>query len=253
MTTHTSRTAIVTGAAQGLGAAISLQLAAHGRAIGVVDMNRERGEAVVSTIENNGGKAVFARADVSNSDEVEAAVGTIADALGQPTILVNNAGFLRDNLLHRMTEADWDSIMSVHLKGTFLMTRTVQAHMVNASWGRIVNVSSTSALGLRGQANYAAAKAGIQGFTKAAAIELGRFGITVNAVAPGVTDTAMTRAAAERTGRSFDEYQRELAKGIAVGRTGTPEDVANAVDFFVDEKSGYVSGQVLYVSGGPVN
>ena len=166
-------------------------------------------------------------------------------------MLVNNAGVTRDNLLFKLTEADWDTVMGVHLRGAFLMTRAVQKHMVEAGWGRIVNLSSTSALGNRGQANYSTAKAGLQGFTKTLAIELGKFGVTANAIAPGFIATEMTRATAERLGMSFDDFVAASAQQIPVGRVGQPEDIANLVSFLVSEGAGFVSGQVVYAAGGP--
>jgi 3-oxoacyl-[acyl-carrier protein] reductase len=182
---------------------------------------------------------------------VTAAVATVAEALGAPTVLVNNAGILRDNLLFKMTDEDWDAVIRVHLRGAFLMSREVQKHQVEANWGRIVNLSSTSALGNRGQANYAAAKAGLQGFTKTLAIELGRYHVTVNAIAPGFIATDMLRATAQRMGVSFEDFLEGATKEIAVGRVGTPDDVAAAASFFCSEEAGFVSGQVLYVAGGP--
>ena len=171
--------------------------------------------------------------------------------LGAPTILVNNAGIIRDNLLFKMTEDDWDAVLAVHLRGAFLMSRAVQEHQVTANWGRIVNLSRTSALGNRGQANYAAAKAGMQGFTKTLAIELGRYGVTANAIAPGFIVTDMTRATAERIGVAFEDFVAHTAKEIPVQRAGYPEDIAAAASFFCSEEAGFVSGQVLYVAGGP--
>ena len=168
-------------------------------------------------------------------------------------MLFNNAGITRDNLLFRMTDDDWDSVVAVHLRGSFLMSRAVQRYQTEAGWGRIVNLSSTSALGNRGQANYAAAKAGLQGFTKTLAIELGRFGVTVNAVAPGFIVTDMTAATAQRVGMSFEDFQRAAVAQIPVGRVGRPEDIAATVAFLVGEEAGFVSGQVLYVAGGPTD
>jgi 3-oxoacyl-[acyl-carrier protein] reductase len=168
-------------------------------------------------------------------------------------VLVNNAGITRDNLLFKMTEDDWDSVLAVHLRGSFLMSRAVQQYMTKAGWGRIVNVSSTSALGNRGQANYAAAKAGLQGFTKTLAIELGKFGVTVNAVAPGFIATDMTAQTAERMGISFEDFKKGAAEQIPVRRVGTPDDIAHTVAYFVSDGASFVSGQVLYVAGGPTN
>ena len=166
---------------------------------------------------------------------------------------MNNAGVLRDNLLFKMSAADWDTVIGVHLRGAFLMTRAVQKHMVDAKFGRVVNLSSSSALGNRGQANYSAAKAGLQGFTKTLAIELGKFGVTANAVAPGFIVTDMTAATAARVGMGFEDFQAAAATQIPVQRVGTPDDVANAIAFFTGEAAGFVSGQVLYVAGGPLD
>ena len=246
-----SRTAIVTGAARGIGAAIATRLAQDGYAVGVIDLNESDTARTVEAITAAGGRAVGVGADVSDSSAVSSAVATVAEALGAPTVLVNNAGILRDNLLFKMTDDDWDAVMRVHLRGAFLMSREVQKHQVEANWGRIVNLSSTSALGNRGQANYAAAKAGLQGFTKTLAIELGRYGVTANAIAPGFIATDMLRATAERMGVSFEDFLEGATREIAVGRVGSPDDVAAAASFFCSEGAGFVSGQVLYVAGGP--
>ena len=249
--TATPRTAIVTGAARGIGAATARRLAADGNAVAVLDLLEEQAAQTAKSIEADGGRAVGIGVDVSDAAAVEAAVARVAEELGAPTILVNNAGILRDNLLFKMSEDDWDAVMRVHLRGAFLMSRAVQAHMVEARWGRIVNLSSTSALGNRGQANYAAAKAGMQGFTKTLAIELGKFGVTANSVAPGVIETDMIRETAERIGVSLEDYLGVAAKDVPVGRTGKPEDIAAAVSFFCSDEASFVSGQVLYVAGGP--
>jgi 3-oxoacyl-[acyl-carrier protein] reductase len=246
-----SRVAIVTGAARGIGAATAARLAADGMDVAVVDLRAEDCADTVAEVEAAGQRGLAVGADVSDADAVQAAVDRIAAELGPPTVLVNNAGVTRDNLLFKMTDADWDVVMAVHLRGSFLMTRAVQAHMVEAGWGRIVNLSSTSALGNRGQANYATAKAGLQGFTKTLAIELGRFGVTANAVAPGFIVTDMTRATAARIGADWDTYVRQRAAAIPVARAGQPEDIAHTVSFLVSEGAGFVSGQVLYVAGGP--
>lgn len=247
----TSRIAIVTGAARGIGAATALRLAADGHTVAVVDLDEKACTDTVDAITAAGGRALAVGADVSDTDAVAAAVGRVADELGPPTVLVNNAGVLRDNLLFKMTDSDWDTVMQVHLRGAFLMSRAVQRHMVEAKWGRIVNLSSTSALGNRGQANYAAAKAGLQGFTKTLAIELGQFGVTVNAVAPGFIVTDMTAATAARMGIDFGALQEANAAQIPVRRCGRPEDIAHTISFFVSEGAGFVSGQVVYVAGGP--
>lgn len=247
----TTRTAIVTGAARGIGAETARRLAADGFAVAVLDLDESAGKPVVAEIEAAGGRALAVGVDVADEQAAEAAVARVAAELGAPTVLVNNAGITRDNLLFKMTVADWDSVLNVHLRGAFLMSRAVQKHMVEAEWGRIVNLSSTSALGNRGQANYAAAKAGMQGFTKTLAIELGKFGVTVNAIAPGFIETDMTAATAARVGVSFEDHRAAAAAQIPVQRVGQPADIANAVSFFVGEAAGFVSGQVLYVAGGP--
>jgi len=247
------RIAIVTGAARGIGAGTARRLAADGMAVGVLDLNEADGAQTVAEIEKAGGRAIAVGADVSNSDQVTAAVEKIVADLGEPTVLVNNAGVTRDNLIFKMSEADWDTVMNVHLKGAFLMTRATQQYMVAAKWGRIINLSSLSAVGNRGQVNYSAAKAGMQGFTKTLALELGRFGITANAVAPGFVATDMTAATAARLGISFEEFQAGAAKQIPVQRVGQVEDIAHAISFFASEGAGYVSGQILYLSGGPVS
>ena len=245
------RTAIVTGAARGIGAATALRLAADGLAIAVVDLEETAAKGTVDAIVGAGGRAVAVGADVSDAEQVDAAVARIADELGAPTVLVNNAGVTRDNLLFKMSELDWDLVMSVNLRGSFLMTRAVQKHMVGEKWGRIVNLSSTSALGNRGQANYSTAKAGLQGFTKTLAIELGRFGVTANCIAPGFIVSDMTRATAERIGEDWDSYMAKRAAQIPVARAGVPDDIAHTVSFLVSEGAGFVSGQVIYVAGGP--
>lgn len=251
MTDQTTRTAIVTGAARGIGAAVAKRLAADGLAVAVLDLDESACAAVVSEIEAAGGKALAVGVDVADEAAVTAAVERVASELGAPTVLVNNAGILRDNLLFKMTADDWDAVMNVHLRGSFLLTRACQKHMVDASFGRIVNLSSTSALGNRGQANYSAAKAGLQGFTKTLAIELGKFGVTANAIAPGFIATDMTRATAERMGITFEQFLEGAAKEIPVGRVGYPEDIAATASFLVSEGAGFVSGQVIYVAGGP--
>ena len=251
MTDASARTAIVTGGARGIGAAIAARLAADGMAVGLLDLDEAGARNTAGLIADGGGRAIGLLADVSDAASVAAAVDQVASDLGPPVVVVNNAGVTRDNLIFRMTDSDWDTVMNVHLRGAFLVSRAAQRHMVDTGFGRIVNISSTSALGNRGQVNYSAAKAGLQGFTKTLAIELGKFGVTVNAVAPGFVATEMTRATAERLGIPFDEYVRQRAANIPVGRAGQPEDIAHVVSFLVSEGAGYVSGQVIYAAGGP--
>jgi 3-oxoacyl-[acyl-carrier protein] reductase len=252
MPADTQRVAIVTGAARGIGAATAARLAADGMAVAVLDLDELNCAGTVESITGQGGQAVAVGADVSQPDQVEAAVGKVVAELGPPAVLVNNAGVIRDNLLFKMTEGDWDTVLGVHLRGAFLMSRAAQKHMVDQRYGRIVNLSSSSALGNRGQVNYSAAKAGMQGFTKTLAIELGQFGITANAVAPGFIATDMTAATAARIGMDFEEFQKAAASQIPVRRVGQPADVANVISFLVSEDAGFVSGQVIYVAGGPL-
>ena len=251
MTDQTPRTAIVTGAARGIGAAVAKRLSRDGFAVAVLDLDEASCKPVVEAIESAGGKALAVGVDVSDEPAVISAVARVADELGPPTVLVNNAGITRDTLLFKMSTDDWDAVMNVHLRGSFLMSKATQKHMTEAGWGRIVNLSSTSALGNRGQANYAAAKAGLQGFTKTLAIELGKFGVTVNAIAPGFIETEMTAATAERVGMSFEDFKAAAAKEIPVARVGQPDDIAATVSFFAREDASFVSGQVIYVAGGP--
>jgi 3-oxoacyl-[acyl-carrier protein] reductase len=252
MPQDTQRVAIVTGAARGIGAATARRLAADGMAVAVLDLDASSCTGTVDAITGAGGRAMAVGADVSQADQVEAAVGKVAADLGPPAILVNNAGVIRDNLLFKMTEDDWDTVLGVHLRGAFLMSRAAQKHMVDQRYGRIVNLSSSSALGNRGQVNYSAAKAGMQGFTKTLAIELGPFGITANAVAPGFIATDMTAATAARIGMSFEDFQQAAASQVPVRRIGQVEDVAHVISFLCSEGAGFVSGQVIYVAGGPL-
>ncbi len=251
MTDSPSRVAIVTGAGRGIGSAIATQLASDGFAVALADLDETAVKTAAEAITADGGRALGVGVDVGDSDSVDAAVATVAEELGAPTVLVNNAGITRDNLLFKMTDSDWDSVMNVHLRGSFLMSRAAQKHMTQQNWGRIVNLSSTSALGNRGQANYATAKAGLQGFTKTLAIELGKFGVTVNAIAPGFIETDMTAATAERLGVPFEKFKEAAAAEIPVRRVGKPSDIANVVSFLVSDEASFVSGQVIYVAGGP--
>jgi 3-oxoacyl-[acyl-carrier protein] reductase len=245
------RVAVVTGAARGIGAATAARLASDGFGVAVLDLDEAACGDTVERIVKAGGRAIAIGADVSDSGSVQAGMERIAAELGPPVVLVNNAGVIRDNLLFKMSDQDWDTVLGVHLRGAFLMSRAVQGYMTAAKWGRIVNLSSTSALGNRGQANYSAAKAGMQGFTKTLAIELGPFGVTANAIAPGFIATDMTAATAARVGTDFDTFAKAAADQIPVRRVGTPDDIAHMVSFFVSEGAGFVSGQVIYVAGGP--
>ena len=243
--------AIVTGACQGIGKAIANKFAEEGANVCLVDINEEVLAETVSELKERGYDVMAQTADVADSLRRMLQLLKLLENFGKVDILVNNAGVLRDQLLFKMSDSDWDTVMNVHLKGSFNFARAVQKVMVENKFGRIINTSSTSALGNRGQANYATAKAGLQGFTKTLAIELGKFGITTNAVAPGFIETDMTKGTAERIGISFDDLIKHSVSEIPVGRSGKPDDIANAVLFFAMEESSFVNGQVLYVAGGP--
>ena len=244
------RAAIVTGAARGIGAAIAHRLAADGMSVGVVDLDEQGSERTAKEIIENCGRAIPIGADVADERAASDAVQRTAAELGPVAVLINSAGIIRDNLIFKMSATDWDSVMDVHLRGAFLMTRAAQTHMTQVKWGRIVNISSTSALGNRGQANYATAKAGLIGFTKTLALELGKFGVTANAIAPGYVETDMTMASAARQGLDYEEWKLAAAREIPLGRIGTPEDIAAVASFLCREEAGYVSGQVIFVNGG---
>ncbi len=252
MSEASQRVAVVTGGARGIGAGTAKRLAADGLAVAVLDLKEGDSQGTVDAITSAGGKALPVGADVSDADQVRAAVDKVVTELGPPVVLINNAGVIRDNMLFKMTDDDWDTVIGIHLRGSFLMSRACQKYMVDSKWGRIVNLSSSSALGNRGQVNYSAAKAGLQGFTKTLAIELGQFGVTANAVAPGFIATDMTAATAARLGIGFEEFQKAAATQIPVRRVGTPDDVAHVISFLVSEGAGFVSGQVIYVAGGPL-
>jgi 3-oxoacyl-[acyl-carrier protein] reductase len=245
------RVAFVTGAGRGIGSATALRLAEDGARVVLADIDLEGCQQVRAEIEQAGSQALAVSCNVADRVAVEKAIEQTIEQFGRLDILVNNAGVLRDNLLFKMSDDDWETVMNVHLRGAFLCSRAAQAHMVKQKYGRIISLSSTSALGNRGQANYSAAKAGLQGLTRTLAIELGPFGITANAVAPGFIDTEMTRATSRRMGVDPEEQIAAASKVIPVRRVGVPRDVANVICFLASEESGYVSGQIIYVAGGP--
>ena len=240
------KTALVTGGAKGIGAATAKRLAEEGATVIVADFDEATAQETAKSI---GGHAV--RCDVTKREDVESAVEAAVKEGGSLDILVACAGIIRDNLLFKMTDDDWDAVINTHLKGTFLCAQAAQQHMTPRKYGKMVFLSSTSALGNRGQANYSTAKAGLQGMAKTLALELGRFNINVNAVAPGFVDTRMTQATAERMGIDYEQFKRGAAANIALQRVGTPEDLAGAISFLCSDDAGFVSGQVLYVRGGP--
>jgi len=246
------RVALITGGARGIGEATAERLAEDGAAIAIGDLDGARAEATAARIAaRHGVKALGLKVDVSVAAQVNDTVGQIVERLGSLDILVNNAGITRDNLIHKMTDEDWDLVAAVHLKGAFLCSRAAQHEMVKRNWGRIINLSSVSALGNRGQTNYSTAKAGLQGMARTLAIELGRYGVTVNAIAPGFIDTEMTRAVAIRLGRDPEEWKEERAREIPVRRAGVPRDIANLIAFLCSDEASFISGQVIYVAGGP--
>ena len=248
MQRYAGRVAVVTGGARGIGAATASRLADEGAAVAVLDLDEGQAAATASGLQGPG--SIGVGCDVTDPDSVDAAVQRVADEVGAPHVLVNNAGITRDNLLFKMSADDWDSVMAVHLRGAFLMTRAVQKHMVEQRYGRIVSLSSVSALGSRGQANYSAAKMGLQGLTRTLAIELGPFGITANAVAPGFVVTDMTDDTARRLGQTPEEFREQSAAVTPVRRVGYPADVATAISFLASEEAGFVTGQTLYLDGG---
>jgi len=239
------QTVLVTGGAKGIGAATAARLASEGAQVVVADFDEA---AATETAERIGGRAV--RCDVTSRADVEAAVAAAAES-GRLDVLVTCAGIIRDNLIHKMTDDDWEAVIATHLRGTFLAAQAAQAVMTQQGSGSMVLVSSVSALGNRGQANYSAAKAGLQGLTKTLAIELGRFGVRANCVAPGFIATAMTQQTAERIGMSFEDFQATAGEQIPLRRVGQPEDVAGVIAFLCSDDAAYVTGQVIYVSGGP--
>lgn len=245
------RVAVITGAGRGIGRAEAERLAQDGAKIAALDLSAEACEETVEAVKKAGSEAIAVACDVSSAQQVTAAFQEVYDRLGGVDILVNNAGLLRDNLSFKMSEDDWDKVLDVHLKGSFLCSQAVQKYMVDQEYGKIVMTSSIVALGNKGQANYSAAKGALQSLARTLALELGRFNINVNAVAPGWIETEMTKEAAERAGITMDEMKEKFAQGIPLKRFGRPEDIANVVAFLVSDDAAYISGETLYVAGGP--
>jgi 3-oxoacyl-[acyl-carrier protein] reductase len=234
------KAALVTGGGRGIGKATLQRFAAEGAKVAAADLAFE-----------DDVPGLQLETDVTQREQVEAAVARTVEELGGLDVLVTSAGIIRDNLVHKLTDDDWEAVIATHLRGTFLATQAAQAHMTQHGGGKMVLISSVSALGNRGQLNYSAAKAGIQAMTKTLAIELGRFAINVNCVAPGFISTAMTRQTAERIGVPFEDFQKFGAEQTPLGRVGEPEDVAGVIAFLCSEDASYVSGQVIYIRGGP--
>ena len=248
MSRYAGRVAVVTGSARGIGAATARRFAEEGAMVAVLDLDEENAATTAAGL--GAEKAVGLACDVADAASVQAAVARVVEEFGKVDVLVNNAGVTRDNLLFKMTEDDWDVVMNVHLRGSFLMSREVQKHMVAAKYGKILNLSSVSALGNRGQANYSAAKMGLQGLTRTLAIELGPFGVNVNAIAPGFIATEMTDDTARRLGIEVEEFRKLNAEANPIKRVGHPEDIAAAVAFLCSDEASYITGQTLYVDGG---
>ena len=245
------RVAVITGAARGIGFGTATRFAEEGASVAIIDLDESAAaEAAAKLPLADGAQAVGIGCDVSDGASADAAIERTVSELGGIHVLVNNAGVTRDNLLFKMTEEDWDLVMGVHLRGAFLMTRAAQKHFVEQKYGKILNLSSVSALGNRGQANYSAAKMGVQGFTRTLALELGPFGINVNAIAPGFIVTEMTDATARRLKMEPDQLRAMNAEHNPVRRIGHPEDIAAAAAFLCSDEASYITGQTLYVDGG---
>jgi len=245
------RVAVVTGAARGIGFGTATRFAEEGASVAIIDLDESAAAESAGKLPlTDGATAIGIGCDVSNAESVDAAVARVVEELGGIHILVNNAGITRDNLLFKMTEEDWDLVMNVHLKGAFLMTKAAQKHFVEQKYGKILNLSSVSALGNRGQANYSAAKMGVQGFTRTLGIELGPFGVNANAIAPGFIATEMTDATAARLKMDVEEFRKLNAEANPVRRVGFPEDIAAAAAFLCSDEASYITGQTLYVDGG---
>jgi len=246
MTRFEKKTVLVTGGAKGIGAATAKRFASEGATVFVADFDEAAAQETAQAI---GGHAV--RCDVTKREDVEAAVEAAVSHCGSLDVLVACAGIIRDNMLFKMSDEDWDAVIDTHLKGTFFAARAAQKPMVAQKSGKMVLISSTSALGNRGQINYSTAKAGLQGMTKTLAIELGPFNVNVNCVAPGFIATAMTQQTAERMGVPFEQFMEAVSEQVPLKRVGQPEDVAGTIAYLCSEDASYVSGQVIYVAGGP--
>ncbi|QYJ04258.1 3-oxoacyl-ACP reductase FabG [Nocardioides panacisoli] len=245
------RVVVISGAARGIGFGTATKFAEEGASVAIVDLDEAAASEAAAKLPVTGdAKAIGVGADVADGASVDAAIERVVSELGGIHVLVNNAGITRDNLMFKMSEDDWDLVINVHLKGAFLMTKAAQKHFTEQKYGKVVNTSSISALGNRGQVNYSSAKMGLQGFTKTLGIELGPFGINVNAVAPGFIATEMTDATAARLKMDVEEFRQLNAEANPVKRVGFPEDIAAAVLFLASDEASYITGQTLYVDGG---
>ncbi len=233
------KVAFVTGGGRGIGKATAARFASEGAKVAVADLGFD-----------DDAPGLRLETDVTQRDQVERAVEQTVAEHGGLDILVTCAGIIRDNLVHKLTDDDWEDVIATHLRGTFLAAQAAQRHMTQHGGGKMVLISSTSALGNRGQLNYSAAKAGIQGMTRTLSIELGKFGVNVNCVAPGFVSSAMTQQTADRVGVSFEDFQKYAAERTSLGRIGEPEDIAGVIAFLCSDDAAYVTGQVLYVDGG---
>lgn len=245
------RTALVTGGGRGIGAATATRFAAEGAAVVVCDLDQEPADAVAQQIRSAGGRVLAVAGDVADRASVEQLFSAATAEFETVDILVTCAGVIRDNLVHKMSEDDWDLVINTHLRGTFLCAQAAQRLMVPRRFGKLVFLSSNSALGNRGQTNYSTAKAGIQGMARTLAIELGPFNINVNTVAPGFVETRMTRAVAERTGIDYDALKKAAAERAALRRTGRPEDIAGVITFLSSDDASFITGQTIYATGSP--
>lgn len=239
------RTALVTGAANGIGAAIAEMLGREGVRVAVLDIAGGAAVSQAERLQQQGIEAFGEATDVTDATSVAQAFEAVQSKFGSVDILVNNAGFTRDSRIGRMDEAAWDAVIDVVLKGAFLCTKAALPHMIERRWGRIINISSRAYLGNPGQANYSAAKAGLLGFTRAMALENGKYSITVNAVAPGIIDTAAVRALPH-----YEKVKASAESTLPLPRLGKVEDVASTVTFLASEHAAYITGDVVHVTGG---
>jgi 3-oxoacyl-[acyl-carrier protein] reductase len=249
MTTSDTPVAVVTGAAQGIGAAIARRLSHDGFGVALLDLQADAVQDLARELSADGRAAIALSCDVSSPDQVTSAFAAVGEKWQRVDVLASNAGITRDHMFHKMPPEDWDAVIATHLRGGYLVAQAAQRFMVSQRSGSIIFISSRAATGNRGQSNYSAAKAGLEGLTKTLAIELGPFGVTVNAIAPGFIDSPMTRAIEQRSGRSWDEIATDVLARNYIKRLGRPEDIAGVVSFLASPDATYLTGQVLQVGG----